>query len=312
MAEKLRIVFYGTPEFAVASLEAIRNAGFDLAAIVTSPDRKSGRGMKLTPSAVKSSGVELGIPVLQPTNLKSQIFLDELKTYSPNIQVVIAFRMLPEVVWNLPKLGTINLHASLLPQYRGAAPINWAIINGETETGITTFRLKHEIDTGNILLQETVSIAALDDAGTLHDKLMVEGAKLMVKTLQTIEKGKDTELEQKAAVENKKAPKIFKTHCVIDWNKPVEEIHNLIRGLSPYPAARTSLDGKTLKILKSSIEDSIDSKAAGTIESDNKTYIHIHTANGALKLLDVQLEGKRKMSIDEFLRGFDMNEVTLT
>jgi methionyl-tRNA formyltransferase len=309
MAEKLRIIFYGTPDFAVKSLEEIIDAGFDVVAVVTAPDRKSGRGMKLRPSAVKAFAVSQHIPVLQPTNLKSESFQATLKGYSPNIQVVIAFRMLPESVWNYPRLGTINLHASLLPNYRGAAPINWAIINGEKHTGVTSFRLKHEIDTGNILLQQKVTIDREDNAGSLHDKLMIEGAKLTLQTLQLIENETEKELEQKPNADNKHAPKIYKEDCLIDWSTSCEDIRNLIRGLSPYPAARTTLAGKTLKIYEASIVADKKSSRTGLIESDNKSYVHVHAKDGVLALHIVQIEGKKRMTAEEFLRGFDISKI---
>jgi methionyl-tRNA formyltransferase len=309
MADKLRIVFYGTPDFAVESLDAILKANFDVLAVVTSPDRKSGRGMKVQHSAVKQFAIEHNLPVLQPTNLKSEEFADQLKKLNPNIQVVIAFRMMPEKVWNFPELGTINLHASLLPAYRGAAPINWAIINGEKETGVSTFRLKHEIDTGNLLKQEKVDILPNDDVGVLHDRLMHVGANLMVETLIEIENGTAVETEQLKSGEDKHAPKIFKDDCQINWEKSSYEILNLIRGLSPYPVARTSMEGKVLKIFKASTLDNVPMKDSGTIESDNETYIHVYAADACLNLEVIQLEGEKKMNVDEFLRGYDISAV---
>ena len=309
MSDKLRIIFYGTPHFAVASLESILNAGFDVVAVVTSPDRKAGRGMKLTPSPVKEFALKHHLDVLQPTNLKSDDFEQSLRSYNPNIQVVIAFRMLPEKVWNYPELGTINLHASLLPNYRGAAPINWAVINGEKKTGVTTFRLKHEIDTGNMLDQAEVEIHENDTAGTMHDKLMIEGSKLIVNTLQSIEEGESNETPQLHSEQHHHAPKIFKDDCVIDWNKPAAEVHNLVRGLSPYPVARTSINGKTLKIFHTGQTDK-NASGAGNIESDNQSYIHVSCADKVLSVLELQLEGKKKMSTADFLRGFDISEIS--
>lgn len=312
MPEKLRIVFYGTPDFAVASLDAIIEAGFNVLAVVTSPDRKAGRGMKIKYSAVKEFALEKNLPVLQPTNLKSEEFQAELRMLNPNIQVVIAFRMMPEKVWNFPELGTINLHASLLPAYRGAAPINWAIINGESKTGLSTFRLKHEIDTGNLLKQEEVAILPNDNVGILHDRLMVKGAKLMVETLQEIEAGTSVEQPQEHSEEHKHAPKIFKEDCQIDWNRSAVEIDQLIRGLSPYPVARTTLDGKVLKIFTASVSEKAESGPNGTILSDNESYIFIKASDAWLELKVIQLEGKKRMNVDEFLRGFDISQSKIT
>jgi len=265
--------------------------------------------MKLSPSAVKSFALQKGIDILQPTNLKSEEFAQQLSQYNPNIQVVIAFRMMPEKVWNYPEHGTINLHASLLPNYRGAAPINWAVINGETETGVTTFRLKHEIDTGNILRQQAVEISQEDTAGTMHDRLMTVGADLMVSTLNDIAAGTAVETAQIISETVRKAPKIFKQHCEIDWSLNAKQVFNLIRGLSPYPVARTKIGGKTLKVFSSEIiERSRGNEQAGSFASDNKSYIHVACADQYLSLTMVQLEGKRRMNIDEFLRGFDITQ----
>src|ERR1043165_9173853 len=245
----LRIVFMGTPEFAVASLDALVNKGYNIVGVITAPDKPAGRGMKLQESAVKKYAVEKGLRILQPEKLKNPQFLDELKSLNADLQVVVAFRMLPEVVWNMPALGTINVHASLLPQYRGAAPINWAIINGEKQTGITTFKLKHEIDTGDILLQETINIGEDETAGELHDRMKEIGAQLLVKTIKGIADGSLKETPQPPG-DIKHAPKIFTETCHIKWNKSLNSIYNLIRGLSPYPGAFTLLDEKVLKIFK--------------------------------------------------------------
>jgi len=310
MNQKLKIIFFGTPDFAVASLSNLIQNDFDVVAVVTAPDRKSGRGMKLHPSAVKSFAVEHNIPVLQPTNLKSSEFQAELNSYNANIQVVIAFRMLPEAVWNIPALGTVNLHASLLPQYRGAAPINWAIINGEKESGVTTFRLKHEIDTGNILLYKKVEINAEDNAGSLHDKLMHTGAELMIDTLTAIESGKDEEKEQLSVSELKHAPKIYKEDCLIDWNKSANEIHNLVRGLSPYPVSRTIVNGdKTLKVFITELVDEESESNSGTIISDSKNKLIVQCGKGTLEITEVQLEGKKRMSTEDFLKGFEVTSI---
>jgi methionyl-tRNA formyltransferase len=249
----LRIVFMGTPEFAVASLDALVNADFNIIAVITAPDKPGGRGMQLQQSAVKKYAVEKGLNILQPEKLKAPEFLDELKSLNADLQIVVAFRMLPEIVWNMPPMGTINLHGSLLPQYRGAAPINWAIINGEKETGVTTFKLKHEIDTGNILLSQKIPIGEDETAGELHDAMKEIGAALLVKTVSKLAEGKSEEINQSSVVglqspELKHAPKIFTETCKIDWNNTTSKIYDLIRGLSPYPAAFTYLDKKILKI----------------------------------------------------------------
>lgn len=271
----MKIVFMGTPDFAVASLDAIVQANFDVVAVVTAPDKPAGRGQKLNESAVKKYAVEKGIPVLQPEKLKNPEFIEELRSYQADLQVVVAFRMLPEIVWNMPAKGTINLHGSLLPQYRGAAPINHAIINGEKESGVTTFFLKQEIDTGDIILSDSVPIADDETAGDLHDKLMVVGANLLVKTLHAVEANNITEQPQPQNDDLKHAPKIFKEDCKIDWNNPAQTIHNLIRGLSPYPTAFTILNDKNLKVFKAEIEDKEPGIVAGGFLTDGKTYLKL-------------------------------------
>ena len=293
----------GTPDFAVASLDALVQANFDVVAVVTAPDKPAGRGQKLNESAVKKYAVEKGIPVLQPEKLKNPEFIEELRSYQADLQVVVAFRMLPEIVWNMPAKGTINLHGSLLPQYRGAAPINHAIINGEKESGVTTFFLKQEIDTGDIILSDSVPIADDETAGELHDKLMVVGANLLVKTLRAIEANNITEQPQPQNDDLKHAPKIFKEDCKINWNSPAQTIHNLIRGLSPYPTAFTSLNDKTLKVFKAEIEDKEPGIVAGGFLTDGKTYLKFAAKDGFIKLLDIQYEGKKRMLIEDFLRG---------
>ncbi|MEO6683062.1 MAG: methionyl-tRNA formyltransferase [Ginsengibacter sp.] len=307
----LRIVFMGTPAFAVSSLDKLFKAGFDIAAVITAPDKPAGRGMKLTKSAVKEYAEANGIPVLQPEKLKNQEFVEELKNLKADVQVVVAFRMLPEIVWNMPPLGTINLHGSLLPQYRGAAPINWAIINGEKETGVTTFKLKHEIDTGNILLQEKISINETDNAGILHDKMMETGAELLVKTMWALEKGTLEEIKQKTIIgqneELKHAPKLFTETCEIDWAHSVDSVYNLIRGLSPYPAAFTFLDDKKLKIFRAEKElfpSDTGSDDESPFLTDHRTYLKFRAADGYILLKEIQIEGKRKMNIEDFLRGW--------
>ena len=299
----MRIVFMGTPDFAVASLAALVNAGFEVAAVVTAADKPAGRGQKLSESAVKKYAVAQGIPVLQPVKLKDPEFITALKAINADLHVVVAFRMLPEIVFNMPPKGTINLHGSLLPQYRGAAPINHAIINGEKESGVTTFFLKQEIDTGDVIASRKVSIADDDTAGDLHDRLMEVGAELLVETVQTIATGDYQEVPQDPAVEIKHAPKIFKDFCRIDWNQPVETVYNLVRGLSPYPTAFTSLNEKNLKVFKAEVEHKEPGIAAGGFLTDGKTYLKFATKDGFLKLTDLQYEGKKRMTVEEFLRG---------
>ncbi len=300
----LRIIFMGTPEFAVPSLEILVEHNFNVVAVVTAADKPQGRGNKVIPSPVKECAIKHAIPVLQPTNLKAPEFLDDLKSYTANLQVVVAFRMLPEVVWSMPEFGTINLHASLLPQYRGAAPINWAIINGEKETGVTTFFIRHEIDTGSIIFQEKVAITEDDTAGTLHDKLSAIGAHLVLKTVKAIANGDHPTLPQQADTGLKNAPKIFKETCAVDWNRGTSDVVNFVRGLNPYPSAWTTLEGKTYKIhrVAPARRHSTD-QPAGEWVTDNKTFLHVKTADGWIAILEIQAEGKRKMSIEDFFRG---------
>jgi methionyl-tRNA formyltransferase len=303
----LRIIFMGTPEFAVPSLEILIENKFNVVAVITAPDKPQGRGQKLTASSVKECALKYSIPVLQPTNLKSVDFIEELKSYNANLQVVVAFRMLPEMVWAMPSLGTFNLHASLLPQYRGAAPINWAIINGEKETGATTFFLKHEIDTGSIIFQEKEKISEDDNVGSLYDRLMLKGATLVLKTVKAIETGNVPSQPQDESSVLKHAPKIFKETCEVNWNQPSEAVRNFVRGLSPYPAAWTTLNGKVFKIFK--VESSANSKhsVGGDIDTDNKTYLRVKTQDGWISILEFQPEGKKKMSVEEFFRGNRIN-----
>jgi len=299
----MRIVFLGTPDFAVASLAAIIEEGFEVVGVVTAPDKPAGRGMQLQQSPVKQYAVSKGIQVLQPIRLKDPVFIEELRNLKADLQVVIAFRMLPEVVWQMPKLGTINLHASLLPDYRGAAPINWAIINGEKESGVCTFFLKHEIDTGDILLKAKTTILPNTNAGELHDTLMELGAKTIVTSLKLIEDGK-TNGSPQGNESIKIAPKIFKSHCEIKWDQTGENIYNLIRGMSPYPAAYTHIQEKMVKVFKANFLAQAHQQQIGTIDTDGKTYLHIASSNGWISLLEVQQESKKRMSIEEFLRGF--------
>lgn len=302
----LRIVFFGSPDFAVASLRALYEAGAQIVGVVTAPDKPAGRGMQLSVSAVKKYAVDMGFPVLQPPKLKDPLFIEELRALRAHLHVVVAFRMLPEVVWNMPPMGTLNVHGSLLPQYRGAAPINWAIINGEQETGVTTFRLKHEIDTGNILLQTKVAIGEEDNAGTIHDKLMEAGAELLVETVQGLADGSVEEKPQDGfpASELKHAPKIFREHLVIDWEQPAESVLNLIRGLSPYPAAVTTLSGKQLKVFRAHLLRETPGVGPGAFDTDHKTYLRFAAKDGWVYLDELQQEGKKRMSVEEFLRGF--------
>lgn len=294
----------GTPAFAVSSLRVLVENGWNVVAVVTAPDKPQGRGQKLIPSPVKVQALEFGIPVLQPSNLKSPDFISELATFKADLQIVVAFRMLPEVVWSMPPKGTFNLHASLLPNYRGAAPINWAIINGETQTGVTTFYLKHEIDTGSVIFQESEPIFPEDNVGTLYERLMHKGALLVNKTVEAIAAGKVLPIPQDETMAVHHAPKIFKDTCQIDWEKASGEIHNLIRGLSPYPAAWTILDGKMLKIfLSSALESDLSGKNPGEYATDGKNELLFQTGQGSLNVLELQLEGKKRMGVGEFLRG---------
>lgn len=299
----MRIVFMGTPDFAVASLNALVEAGYEIVGVVTAADKPAGRGQKLQESAVKKYAVEKGLTVLQPLKLKDPQFIAELEALKADLQVVVAFRMLPEIVWKMPPGGTINLHGSLLPQYRGAAPINHAIINGETESGVTTFFLKQEIDTGDVIFSECVAIAADDTAGDLHDHLMFAGAGLLVKTVKAIAENNYSEQPQIFSDELKHAPKIFKEFCKINWDQPVKTIYNLIRGLSPYPTAFTALNEKTLKIFKAEYETIAPAMVAGQHITDGKSFLKFAAQDGFISLLDVQYEGKKRMMIDEFLRG---------
>lgn len=302
----MRIIFMGTPDFAVASLKALLDAGENVVAVITSPDKPAGRGQKLHQSAVKEFAVANNIPVLQPEKLKNPDFLADLKSFNADLQVVVAFRMLPEIVWNMPPLGTINVHASLLPQYRGAAPINHAIINGEKVTGVSTFLLQHEIDTGNLLLSTTVNIEETDNAGILHDKLMLAGAKTLIQTIERFKANTLTAQPQEEIIteELKHAPKIFKEDCKIDWNCSNESVYNKIRGLSPYPAAFTTIENKILKIYDVEKESNSTQTPVGEYITDNKTYLKFASTDGLINLKSIQIEGKKRMTIEEFLRGF--------
>ena len=312
--EELRIVYMGTPDFAVESLKALVEGGYNVVGVITMPDKPVGRhGSVLQASPVKEYAVAKGLPVLQPEKLKDEAFLEELRSLKADLQIVVAFRMLPEVVWNMPRLGTFNLHASLLPQYRGAAPINWAVINGDTETGATTFFLTHEIDTGKIIRQKHLPIADTDDVGIVHDALMTMGAGLVLETVDLLLAGKTDAISQeefyKDASELRSAPKIFKDTCRINWSQPLKKVYDFIRGLSPYPAAWTEIispDGvpTVLKIYQTEKRLVQHHDTVGTILTDGKSYVDVAVEGGYLRLLSVQLAGKKRMSVSDFLNGF--------
>jgi len=309
----MRIIFMGTPEFAVESLRALTDRQFNVVAVVTMPDKPAGRGHKLQFSAVKKFAISREIPVLQPVKLKDEHFLDELKSYRADLQIVVAFRMLPEVVWNMPPLGTFNLHASLLPQYRGAAPINWSIINGEKLTGVTTFFLTHEIDTGNVILQQKVAVTEDDNAGTLHDKLMLAGSELVCKTVELLMLGNIQPLDQSLMLKEqttlKMAPKILKDDCKLQFNIPVQQAHNFVRGLSPYPAASIMLQFPAMKepaqfkVFVTQPEITNHNEKPGVLMTDGKTYAKIALSDGYLKLIELQPADRKRMDIADFLRG---------
>ncbi len=328
--KKLRVVFMGTPEFAVASLDTLVKAGCNIVGVVTAPNRPAGRGMILQQSAVKKYAVDNNLRILQPEKLKNPEFLDELKSLNADLQIVVAFRMLPELVWNMPPMGSVNLHGSLLPQYRGAAPINWAVINGEKETGCTTFKLKHEIDTGDILFQERFPIGENETAGEVHDKMKEIGAQLLLKTIKGLADNSLKEVPQASMVngessinepENsaqhslftihqspKYAPKIFTETCQIEWHKATDEVFNLIRGLSPYPTAFTFLEGKKLKIFRAQKEpgkaDDLAEIKPGTYDTDKKSYLRFACKDGFILVNELQLEGKKQLKVEDFLRGY--------
>ncbi|HXH18402.1 MAG TPA: methionyl-tRNA formyltransferase [Chitinophagales bacterium] len=302
----MRLIFMGTPEFAVPSLEILLKNGYDIAAVVTAPDKPAGRGLKMSESAVKKFASANSLKILQPHRLKDPLFLDELKSLKPDLQVVVAFRMLPEEVWRLPPLGTINLHASLLPDYRGAAPINWAIINGETETGLTTFYIEKDLDTGKIIFQEKMEIGFEETAGELHNRMKQKGAELILKTVIAIEKGAAPSIRQPESSSAKKAPKLTHEICQINWNLPTLQIFNHIRGLSPYPGAWTLLDGKVFKIYRAGKFFKAPENPPGTFLFSDKE-LRITAQDGYIIPKEVQLEGKKKMGVEEFLRGYNRN-----
>ncbi|MGL6177915.1 MAG: methionyl-tRNA formyltransferase [Tannerellaceae bacterium] len=311
----LRIVYMGTPDFAVESLKALVEGGYNVVGVITMPDKPAGRGHKIQYSPVKQYALEVGLPLLQPEKLKDESFLTELKALNADLQIVVAFRMLPEVVWNMPRLGTFNLHASLLPQYRGAAPINWAVINGDTETGITTFFLTHEIDTGRIIKQEKVAIEESDNAGIVHDKLMELGARLVVETVDAILDGSVESVEQSNFYSDesvlKTAPKIFKETCLLDWGLSPKQVYDFVRGLSPYPAAWTELlypDGKIVstKVFEVAYRNEQHELALGAIVTDSKNYVDVAVNGGFVSLIEIQQAGKKRMGVKDFLRGFPL------
>ena len=304
----MKTVFLGTPEFAAYSLKQLLDAGVEISAVVTMPDKPAGRGHKMLQSPVKQLAVERGLHLMQPVNLKDPAFVEELRSINADLFIVIAFRMLPEIVWSMPRLGTFNLHASLLPRYRGAAPINWAVINGDTETGVTTFFLKHEIDTGDIIAQERIEIAPEDNVGTVHDRLMELGAKLTLKTLRDIETGQLTTIQQDkltGSISPTPAPKIFKGTCRIDWNRTATDVHNLVRGLSPYPAAWTTVEGLgDLKIFETQQLAAAGATIPGRINIDSTNGIlTIDCSDAPLQIISLQPQGKRRMATADFLRG---------
>lgn len=306
----------GTPDFAVEGLRQLVEGGYNVAGVITMPDKPAGRGHKIQYSPVKQYALEQNLPILQPEKLKEEGFVQALREWKADLQIVVAFRMLPEVVWNMPRFGTFNLHASLLPQYRGAAPINWAVINGDTETGITTFFLKHEIDTGEVIQQVRVPIADTDNVEVVHDQLMLLGGKLVVETVNAILNGtvKPIPQEEMATVgELRPAPKIFKETCRIDWNQPVKKVYDFIRGLSPHPAAWTELigpEGETVvvKIFESEKIDEAHSLTVGTIVTDGKKYVKVAVPDGFVSILSLQLPGKKRLKADELLRGFHLTD----
>lgn len=312
----MRIIYMGTPEFAVEPLRLLLENNYNIVGVITVPDKPAGRGQQVQQSAVKQFALEKGLNILQPEKLKDTDFIEQLRELKADLQIVVAFRMLPEMVWSMPPIGTFNLHASLLPQYRGAAPINWAVINGEKETGVSTFFLQHEIDTGKIIFQERIPISENSNVGEIYDTLMHTGAQLVIKTVKAIEQGNYPQTDQSALAPRgavlQLAPKIFKDDCRINWNTTADTIHNLIRGLSPYPVAFTdfvSPDGKvvSVKIFKSTKEQSPVNTGSGNIITDGKTYLKIATVDNALFIEELQVAGKKRMPVTEFLRGFQIN-----
>jgi methionyl-tRNA formyltransferase len=304
----MRIIFFGTPEFAVASLQALVEAKMDVVAVVTAPDKPAGRGQQIQSSPVKVYAASVSLPILQPEKLKNPEFLAELASYKADLQIIVAFRMLPEAVWNMPPMGTFNLHASLLPQYRGAAPIHWAVINGETETGITTFFLQHEIDTGDLLFQETEPISTTDTTGELYERLMNKGGDLVVKTAKAIESGHINPIPQQENSRLKSAPKLERSTGEIHWSRSGIEIVNLVRGMYPFPGAHTVFQGKNCKLIAVEFHpEVIPDLGVGVWDTDQKTFLRVGCNDGYISILEWQMEGKKRLKIDEFLRGYNFN-----
>ncbi|MDE7074125.1 MAG: methionyl-tRNA formyltransferase [Odoribacter sp.] len=318
--QDLRIVYMGTPDFAVLPLKRLVEAGFRVVGVVTNPDKPAGRGQQLQESAVKQYARQAGLPVLQPEKFRDERFLQELAAWKADIQLVVAFKMLPEVVWSMPRLGTVNLHASLLPDYRGAAPINWAVMNGERVSGVSTFLLKHEIDTGNIIFQEKVNIGEEMTAGELHDELMARGAELLQKTVEAIASGDYPLVDQSVLLQGREAihaPKIFKEDMKIDWRASLDTIYNHVRGLSPFPAAWAELRHResgqcvTFKVFKTLKIAEVHTHPAGEISTDGRTVFDVYVAGGRLRILELQLSGKKRMPVEDFLRGFRLEDYIL-
>lgn len=304
----MRIIFFGTPEFAVASLQALVEADMNVVAVVTAPDKPAGRGQQIQSSPVKVYASSCGLPILQPVKLKDPDFLAELASYQADLQIIVAFRMLPEAVWNMPPMGTFNLHASLLPQYRGAAPIHWAVINGETETGITTFFLQHEIDTGDLLFQENEAISETDTTGELYERLMNKGGALVVKTAKAIESGDIHPTPQQELAELKSAPKLERSTGEVHWTRAGKDIVNLVRGMYPFPSAHTVFQGKNCKLIAVEFHPEVlPDLGVGVWDTDQKTFLRVGCSDGYINILEWQMEGKKRLKIDEFLRGYNFN-----
>jgi len=308
----MRVIFMGTPDFAVPSLQILVENKVNIVGVITSTDKYGGRGgKKLIESDVKKYAVSQGLRILQPKNLKAASFIEELVELKADLQIVVAFRMLPEVVWNMPPKGTYNLHGSLLPRYRGAAPINWAIVNGDKETGVTSFKLKHAIDTGDLLFQQKTNIGSEETTGELYNRLKHIGAEVVLKTVRAVEEGK-IDLKPQDASLTSKAPKIHREDCEIDWHQTVEEIRNFVRGMNPYPGAWFNFLGTTMKVFKTENKVAAHNVAIGAISSDNKTFIHVAAKDGWVSLMDVQLQGKKRMDIKSLLNGIDVAQLILS
>lgn len=304
----MRIVFMGTPDFAVPSLKILVEKGYEVVGVITATDKRGGRGgKKLIESAVKRYALKQGLRLLQPPNLKDPSFLKELRSLQADLQIVVAFRMLPVAVWDMPPVGTLNLHGSLLPRYRGAAPLNWAIIKGEKETGLTTFFLKHEIDTGDLLFQYKTTIGEEETVGDLHDRLMHRGAELVLKTVKAIEKDNYQPQPQDESLVSA-APKIFHQDCQVDFKQSTQTVHDFVRGLSPYPTAWTRINGQKLKLFKTQREVEAHEQAPGSIDTDNKNYLRIATKDGFVRILELQLQGRKRMDTSAFLNGYTLEQ----